>query len=214
MNAPAMPRLRLYVDANYASPYAMSVFVALQEKSLDFDIVTLDLAAGAHHSADFAGLSLTHRVPTLVDGTFALSESSAIAEYLDERYPGSGLYPQDVQARARARQLQAWLRSDLVPIREERPTFVIFYGPNSEPLSPTAIAAAERLFGAIDALLPVGAENLFGSWSIADTDVALMLNRLVMNEDPVPQRLAEYARKQWQRPSVQLWAKLNRPPRR
>ena len=208
-----MQRLRLYVDANYASPYAMSVFVALREKALDFDIVTLDLGAGAHHSAEFARLSLTHRVPTLIDGTFALSESSAITEYLDERYPGPGLYPQDMQAKARARQLQAWLRSDLVPIREERPTFVIFYGPSSEPLSATAIAAAERLFGAIDALLPVGAENLFGSWSIVDTDVALMLNRLVMNGDAVPQRLADYARKQWQRPTVQLWAKMDRPPR-
>jgi len=213
MSAPELQRLRLYVDANYASPYAMSVFVALREKALDFDLVTLDLVSGAHHSPDFAGLSLTHRVPTLVDGTFALSESSAITEYLDERYPGSGLYPQDVQAKARARQLQAWLRSDLVPIREERPTFVIFYGPSSEPLSPTAIAAAERLFAAIDSLLPVGAENLFGSWTIADTDVALMLNRLVMNGDAVPLRLAEYARKQWQRPTVQIWAKMNRPPR-
>jgi hypothetical protein len=73
MSAPAVQRLRLYVDANYASPYAMSVFVALREKALDFDIVTLDLGTGAHHSPDFAGLSLTHRIPTLVDGTFALS---------------------------------------------------------------------------------------------------------------------------------------------
>jgi glutathione S-transferase len=102
MNALATQSLRLYVDASYASPYAMSVFVALHEKALDFDIVTLDLAAGAHHSADFAALSLTHRVPTLVDGTFALSESSAITEYLDEQYPGIGLYPRDAQARARA----------------------------------------------------------------------------------------------------------------
>jgi len=80
-------------------------------------------------------------------------------------------------------------------------------------LSPTAVAAAERLFVAIDSLLPVGAENLFGSWTIADTDVALMLNRLVMNGDAVPQRLAEYTRKQWQRPAVQIWATMNRPPR-
>jgi len=56
MNSAAMRRVRLYVDANYASPYAMSVFVALHEKALDFDLVTVDLSAGAHHSADFAGL--------------------------------------------------------------------------------------------------------------------------------------------------------------
>ena len=212
MNTPPLRQLRLYVDATYASPYAMSAYVALREKALDFDLVTLDLAAGAQHSADYSALSLTHRVPTLVDGGFALAESSAITEYLDERFPGTRLYPQDVQARAKARQLQAWLRSDLMPIREERSTVVIFYGPNSEPLSPTAVAAADCLYAAIDALLPVGAENLFGAWSIVDTDVALMLNRLVMNGDSVPKRLAEYASRQWQRPTVQAWVKMNRPP--
>jgi glutathione S-transferase len=40
------------------------------------------------------------------------------------------------------------------------------------------------------------------------------LNRLVLNDDPVPPRLVEYARRQWQRPSVQEWATLSRPPLR
>jgi glutathione S-transferase len=213
VNAPAYQHLRLYVDAQYTSPYAMSVFVALREKGLDFDIVTLDLAAGAQHSLDYAGISLTHRVPTLIDGEFALSESSAITEYLDERFPGPRLYPQGMLARAKARQLQAWLRSDLMSIRAERSTEVIFYGPNSVPLSAAAIAASDRLFSAIDAILPAGAENLFGAWSIVDTDLALMLNRLAMNGDTVPKRLDDYARRQWHRPSVQGWTRMDRPPR-
>ncbi|MEO6268697.1 MAG: hypothetical protein ABIP08_00160 [Lautropia sp.] len=33
----------------------------------------------------------------------------------------------------------------------------------------------------------------------------LMLNRLAMNGHPVPKRLATYAARQWQRPSVQTW---------
>jgi len=52
---------------------------------------------------------------------------------------------------------------------------------------------------------------LFGSWSIADVDLALMLNRLALNGDAVPEKLAEYARRQWQRPSVQEWVSLKRP---
>ncbi len=63
------------------------------------------------------------------------------------------------------------------------------------------------------ALLPDDAENLFGEWSIADVDLALMLNRLVMNGDAVPQRLASYADRRWQRPSVQSWVALERPLR-
>ncbi|WP_126283693.1 glutathione transferase [Burkholderia stagnalis] len=204
--------LRLYADAQYTSPYAMSVYVALQEKSLPFELVTVDLGNRAHFAPDYAATSLTQRVPTLVHDGFALSESSAITEYLDETFPGVRLYPADRQLRARARQVQAWLRSDLMPIRAERSTEVVFYGPSSEPLSGLAQAAAKKLFAAADVLLAPGAANLFGDWCIADVDLAMMLNRLVLNDDPVPTRLADYARAQWERPSVQRWVKLARPP--
>ncbi|MBB3257144.1 hypothetical protein F4827_002309 [Paraburkholderia bannensis] len=40
-----------------------------------------------------------------------------------------------------------------------------------------------------------------------------MLNRLVLNGDAVPPPLADYARYQWQRPTVQRWLALERPPR-
>ncbi|MDN6886359.1 glutathione transferase [Variovorax sp. CAN2819] len=205
--------LRLYVDAQFASPYAMSVYVALHEKQLDFHISPVDLGALEHRAAGFSQLSLTQRVPTLVHGDFALSESSAITEYIDETFAGTALYPREPRVRARARQLQAWLRSDLMPVRQERSTEVIFYGPAGAPLSAAAHRAAKTLFQVAQALLPDGAENLFGDWSIADVDLALMINRLVMNGDAVPQRLSSYADRQWQRPSVQRWVALERPPR-
>jgi glutathione S-transferase len=59
-------KLILYADAQFASPYVMSVFVALTEKGLPFEVVTVDLAAGAQREPGFAGTSLTQRVPTLV----------------------------------------------------------------------------------------------------------------------------------------------------
>jgi glutathione S-transferase len=68
------------------------------------------------------------------------------------------------------------------------------------------------LFAAAEALLAPGTTHLFDNWCIADVDLALMLNRLVLNGDQVPQRLADYARFQWQRPSVQLWVNRERPP--
>lgn len=204
--------LLLYVDAKFVSPYAMSAFVALHEKGLPFEIKTIDLAANANNEPNFAALSLTRRVPTLVHNGFSLSESSAIAEYLNEVFPGTPLYPADPRSRARARQVQAWLRSDLGPVRQERSTEVVFYGPTKAPLSADAQASAEKLFSVAEALLPVDSEYLFGQWCIADADLALMLNRLVLNGDPVPARLAAYAKRQWQRPSVQLWVNQRRPP--
>ncbi|MDQ0037538.1 glutathione S-transferase [Variovorax boronicumulans] len=203
--------LRLYVDAQFASPYAMSVFVALHEKKLSFEMTTVDLSAFENRGPAFANLSLTQRVPTLVHGDFRLSESSAIAEYVDEVFPGVALYPAEPRSKARARQVQAWLRSDLMPIRQERATEVLFYKPSASPLSPAALASAQTLFHVAESLLPSGAQNLFGDWSIADVDLALMLNRLVLNGDPVPARLAAYAAHQWQRPSVQRWVWQTRP---
>ncbi len=208
----SLPKFVLYVDSQFQSPYALSAFVALQEKELPFDIATVDLAAKANHEPPFVATSLTRRVPTLVHNSFSLSESSAIAEYLNDLWPGTPLYPVEPQSRARARQVQAWLRSDLLSLRQERSTEVVFYGPTSAPLTAEGQASVQKLFAAAEALLPANSENLFGEWCIADVDLALMLNRLVFNGDPVPERLAAYATGQWLRPSVQLWVHQQRPP--
>lgn len=204
-------RLRLYVDAQFISPYAMSAFVVLREKGIEFSMVPVDLDVGENHTQGYADLSLTQRVPTLVQGDFSLSESSAIAEYLEDRFPDLPVYPQGVQQRARARQLQAWLRSDLAALRGERSTLVVFYRQQAPALTADAELAAQKLIVAAQALLADGREYLFGQWSIADVDLALMLNRLILNGDPVPSSLVRYAQRQWQRPSVQEWVNLHRP---
>src|SRR5271165_5785404 len=133
----------LYVDANFASPYALVAFVSLLEKGLAFDIETLDLFANANQEPAFAAASITQRIPTLIHEDFALSESSAICEYIDETFPGTHLYPANSRDRARARQVQAWVRSDLMPIRDERPTLVVFCGATRPPLSAQAREVAD-----------------------------------------------------------------------
>jgi glutathione S-transferase len=202
----------LYVDDLLSSPYAMSAFVSLKEKGAAFDVRKIKLGT-QNFQAAYRDRSLTGRVPTLTHGDFHLSESSAISEYLEDLLPPpdhTALYPADMQQRARARQVQAWLRSDFMPIRSERSTMVVFYEPVSTPLSEAAQESAELLFHAADSLLADGADYLFGNWCIADADLALMLNRLLLNGDAVPGKLARYAQLQWQRPSVQAWLALDR----
>lgn len=203
--------LVLYADSNFFSPYVLSVFVSLTEKGIPFEIKTVDLQAQENCQSAYAEISFSRRVPTLVQGNFSLSESSAICEYLEEQYPFPHyprIYPAGVKARAVARELQAWLRSDLMPIREERSTEVIFCGRQAGQLSEGAIAATEKLFAAAERLLGEGNDHLFGDWCIADTDLALMLNRLVANGDNVPDRLRAYTLKQWQCPAIQAWVQL------
>lgn len=204
-------KLKLYVGADFVSAFALSAFVALKEKQLSFELVTLDLKARENYKSSYQDISLTCKIPTLIHDGFALSESSAIAEYLDEIAPGHPkLFPLDIKQRARARQLQAWLRSDLLVIRKERPADLIYFGKKETPLSDEAQAAVARLFFVADRLLEEGADHLFEDWSIADTDLAIMLNRLLANGDRVPQRLAAYVRRQWDRDSVRAWMDIER----
>jgi glutathione S-transferase len=200
----------LYVDANYLSPYAMSAHVALREKGLTFEVRLLDLQRSEHKSPEYGEISNTQRIPAIVDGNFNLSESSAISEYIDDCYTGPRVYPTDLYSRARARELQAWLRSDLAALREERSTEMVFLERSPPPLSATSQAAANKLFHAAAQLLKPDQSYLFEEWCIADTDLALMINRLVLAGDPVPDHLIHYAELQWQRPSVQEWVNMPR----
>ncbi|TDR31875.1 glutathione transferase [Hydromonas duriensis] len=199
-----MSDLTLYVDAPYTSPWAMSVFVALTEKHLPFKLITVDLEKGEQRDIP----SLTYRVPTLVHGHFSLTESSAITEYLEDLFPEHAMYPKDTENRARARQIQSWIRSDLLILRQERSTIVVFYEPTTTPLSAQAQVAVQKLFKVAEELLSHGGEHIFAEWSLVDLDLTIMLNRLLLNGDDVPPRLAAYARRQWQRPSVQAWLNL------
>lgn len=203
--------LTLYVNRGYTSPYALSTFVALREKNLAFNIVEIDMDTEGHKKGDYRLRSLTERIPTLVHDDFALSESSAMDEYLEEAFPTTPrVYPSKVRDRARARQIQAFVRSDLMPIRMERSTSTVFQHDKPAPLSADARAAMEKLISFADALIPSDSGHLFGSWSIADTDLAMMLNRLVHNGDAVPTKIANYVRSEWSRPSVQAWVELAR----
>jgi glutathione S-transferase len=209
-------QLILWGEKNFYSPYVFSCFVALTEKGLPFEVRTFDLFAGEHRKGDYGARSITGRVPSLQHGDLWLAESSAIDEYLEEVFPPprhARLYPERPADRARARQLQAWVRSDLAPVREERPTSSVFMRDAVKPLTPAGREAADRLVRAAEALLPQGAAWLFGDFGIADADLAMMLQRLVANGDPVPARLGDYARRVWERPSVKAWRARSPRPR-
>lgn len=199
--------LHLYTDQYLTSPYVMSVFVTLTEKGLPFELHTVDLTRQAQHAPEYVAISATQRVPTLIHDDFVLSESSAITEYLEDMFPDHAVYPKNPQQRATARLVQAWLRSDFLPIRAERDTEVVFYGAQRAALSDEARRSVDKLIAGVERLLPEGAQNLFGDYSIADTDLAMMLMRLVAHGDDVPASLREYAISQWQRASIQAWVR-------
>ena len=72
----------------------------LQELGVDFEAVSVDLPRDEHCSPGFLELNPAGRVPVLVDGDLALTESAAIVLYLAEKYPERGFIPADMKQRA------------------------------------------------------------------------------------------------------------------
>jgi len=94
--------------------------IVLNLKGLDWDYVAVDLRAEAHFDAAFKALNPQGFVPTLIDGDLVLTQSPAIIEWLEERYPTPPLLPTDVIDRARVRALAAVVGCDIHPLNNRR----------------------------------------------------------------------------------------------
>jgi len=99
--------ITLYLGSG--SPFAWKVWLALEHKGLPHDTKVLSFQAGDLRTDEFAALNPRRKVPVLVDGEFALYESAAIIEYLEDQYPDRGppLWPEEPRARALARRIAA-----------------------------------------------------------------------------------------------------------
>jgi len=207
-----MTDLLLTVDQFWVSPYAYSAYVALAEKKLPFSTQVVALGAKEHKTPEYRSRTITARVPALRHGDFWLAESGAIVEYLEDVFPAPHVLPVDPKEKARARQIMHWIRSDLMPLREERSTHTIFYEPAKAPLSDKAKPAAEKLIEVASSLLEHDRPTIFSSFTIADADLALMLMRMRKSGDPLPARVSSYAEAIWSRPSVKAFVDRERPP--
>jgi len=107
MNAkrPANP---IKVHSASVSGHAHRVRLFLSLLDLPFEIVEIDLSAGAHRTPEFLRRNAFGQVPVIEDGDVTVADSNAIMVYLNERYaddPGRW-YPRDAFGAA---QVQRWL---------------------------------------------------------------------------------------------------------
>jgi maleylacetoacetate isomerase/maleylpyruvate isomerase len=101
----------------WRSMAAYRVRVALHLKGVQVQETTVDLDAGEQLSPQFLAVNPEGALPALVEpGQPALTQSMAILEYLNERYPQPPLLPKDLHARARVRSLAALIASDTHPL--------------------------------------------------------------------------------------------------
>jgi glutathione S-transferase len=201
--------LTLYADASWQSPWVFHVMVALEELGLRYTLDAKKLPLSVDERMRLQQTALLGKVPCLVHGNFALTESSAIAEYLAETFAPPSyprILPADPRERARARQVMSWLRTSLMALREDRPTSSVFQRPNNKPLSDKARADAAELARIAEQLIAPGKTTMFDEWCIADADLALALMRLIANSDTsMTQRLVDYGLAQWGRKSIRRY---------
>jgi glutathione S-transferase len=188
-----------------SSPNCQRVKVVLEEKKLPYEIVNIDLRAGAQKTPEYLKINPYGKVPAIVDGDTVLYESCIINEYLDEKYPEMRLMPSDPAARAKARILIDFgltqmdtaytkLRMEMTKEEKER---------NPETVS----AAKEDLRKRLQRLeQELGdKEYLMGNFSLVDADLIPRFTRLEgfgVLPDPSLPRLSKYLQRMKDRPSV------------
>lgn len=94
--------------------------IALNLKGLAYEYVAVDLRTEEHLGAAFKALNPQGLVPALVEGDVVLTQSPAIIEWLEERYPTPPLLPKKLEDRARVRALAAIIGCDIHPINNRR----------------------------------------------------------------------------------------------
>jgi glutathione S-transferase len=204
--------LTLFVDAFFCNPYDFRVWVALSEKGLDFTASRVMTSEGQGLTPAYKERSLTARVPGLAHGDFLLAESLAIVDYLEDAFPPPAwprLFPDDLRARARARQVMAFLTSDLPALINERPSRTVFYKSELPPLSPPARTDADLLLAIASRLVASGALE---TWSIAWADLTFSLLRLSRSGELLPPELQAVVDENVSRPSVRSYLDHERPP--
>jgi glutathione S-transferase len=90
----------MQIIGSYVSPYVRKVLVCMELKGLDYEVDPITPFFG---NDEFRRLSPLCRIPVLIDEGLVLTDSSVIAEYLDEQFPDPPLMPKEPKDRARAR---------------------------------------------------------------------------------------------------------------
>lgn len=104
----------------WRSGAAYRVRIALALKGLAYDQVNHDLRTGGQADPAYAALNPQRLVPALeVDG-IVLTQSVAILEWLDERFPDPPLMPADANGRAIVRGMVATIATDVHPLHNLR----------------------------------------------------------------------------------------------
>jgi len=153
-------------NKNYSS-WSFRPWLAMKVAGIAFAETVISLDA-ADFKARVRALSGAGRVPVLIDGDIPIWESLAILEYLAEKFPLAGLWPNDAAARAHARAVASEMHAGFMPLRRQLPMNV------ARPVKQRALdEGAAKDVARIDSIwkecrAKFGGPFLFGPFGAAD----------------------------------------------
>ena len=231
--------LKLYIGNKNYSSWSMRPWVLLKQSGIPFEEVKVrfdSFDASSSFKAQINRVNPAGKVPVLDDDGFVVWDTLAIAEYLAERFPDRQLWPQGVQARARARSVSAEMHSGFAALRSACPMNIEADLAQVGQLiwrdKPAVRADVARLASMWRELLAehkgslgtagppqganapsglsetqstVGAQFLFGNFSIADAFFAPVCMRLKSYALPVPADISAYIQRLCALPGVKAW---------
>ena len=104
----------------YRSSAAYRVRIALNLKGINYQLHALNLLSGEEKAAPYTDVNPQGLVPVLEHDGHHFSQSMAILEYLEERYPHPPLLPVGVADRAWVRSLSNIVACDIHPLNNLR----------------------------------------------------------------------------------------------
>jgi len=109
--------MTLRLHTYWRSSAAWRVRTALALKGLAWEAVARDLRKGGQSAPDYLALNPQALVPALEVEGAVLTQSLAICEYLEERWPKPPLLPADLVERARVRAFALAVACDIHPLQ-------------------------------------------------------------------------------------------------
>ncbi len=159
------------------SPYVRKVMAVCDFKGVPF---RADPIIPFQGNDDFTRVSPLRRIPVFIDDQVSLADSTAIGEYLDERYPSPPLFPMTPAARARARWLEEFADTRMGDVFIWRIFNVAVIRPAvwKEARDDAAIAETLRndLPSVMDYLESVAPEDVFVCGHLAIADIAIAVH--------------------------------------
>ena len=104
----------------WRSTASYRVRIALNLKAVPYDQVFHDLRTGAQRDAAYKAIAPQGLVPALETDQGVLTQSLAILEWINERWPEPALLPVDLHGRAVVRAMAALVGADIHPLNNLR----------------------------------------------------------------------------------------------